>query len=159
MKKVLVLLLDLIFAFIKPFLLIFMIYSIQKASIDSYNEFVRKADSPMFKEKSYDSLNITTGVLITISIIIILVMWIAIISMIKNDRIIPAGILSIIFLSVIAGILILTLFKKEVINDINEIKTTFKENVDNDNRCPYCEQVLSKTDLFCPYCGAKRGKE
>ena len=161
MKKFLILLLDLLFGFIKPAFFILLIYGIQKASIDTYNDFAAEAgNSSMFKERSYDSLNIFLGVSITIFLIIILVMWLIIASMVRNNRFIPAGILSIIFLSVIVGILILSVFRKDLSDDTTNAEAVPPSNQNKENnKCLYCEQILSKTDLFCPYCGAKRVKE
>ena len=94
-----------------------------------------------------------------ISIVILIVSRI----LIAKKRKIPAGILTVIFVSKIGGLL--TFFIKydddikPTTDEEQSILGPVEEEETNEvrarNKCPFCGKVVSKFDEFCPHCGHK----
>ena len=79
--------------------------------------------------------------------------------LIANKRKIPAGVLTIIFVSKIAGVLtfFISYDEDKKIEPENYIPVEEEETNEtrSRNKCPFCGKVVSKFDEFCPHCKHK----
>ena len=169
-KGFLILLLDLALGILKPLLWVYLIYSVNSSVIEErYNSKVNMGFVMSAAEEradSYNNLRLFTDVSIGFIVFFVLAIWIIVLVLMHNKMVIPAGILSVIFLSIVGGILLLTVYRKELLkkeaakkaaNKVESPKPEIKK-VEPDNSCPYCDRVLEKDVIICPYCGAHRHK-
>ena len=166
LKGTLIALLDIIIGILKPLFWIFVIKEIGKNYIESEYEQKLKmhfADAIEYRADALNTLNTIINVLTVLVIVIAVIMGIIVIVLMKSKITIPAGVISILFLSIIGGVLILTVYRKEVkkhepVKPVENRTPETKKIVEPDNVCPYCDQVISKTAAVCPYCGGTRKK-
>ena len=156
---------------LKHGLFIFIIYIIRKAMISSSEKFASSSSSdPFFNQSSSEfwaneyaeemaMLNQFTTIMIIMSAIVLLGAWIAMNIVLFRKNAVAAGIISIVFISVVGGILMLTVVRKKIAadnpkpatpNNMNFVKPT------NPSKpcCAYCDRELPKSTIVCPYCGA-----
>ena len=166
-KGFLIVLLDVAIGIIKPLLWISLIAFVGKNQIESEYEssikmgFIENAIERRTEE--LNNLNLFVNVFTWVVIIIAIIMGVLMLILMKNKIIIPAGILSILFLSIIGGVLILTVYRKgikknEPVKPEAPKPQEAKKIVDVDNVCPYCDQRIDKNASVCPYCGGQRNK-
>lgn len=166
-KGFLIVLLDVAIGIIKPLLWISLIAFVGKNQIENEYEssikmgFIENAIERRTEE--LNNLNLFVNVFTWVVIIFAIIMGVLMLILMKNKIIIPAGILSILFLSIIGGVLILTVYRKgvkknEPVKPEAPKPQEAKKIVDVDNVCPYCDQRIDKNASVCPYCGGQRNK-
>ena len=171
--KAVVSVLSLLLGALKHFLFISLIYTIRRAMIDaSYNNFGSSSSDPFFSSSSEEfwanehaseiaMLNtVTIALAITLGIVL-LGAWIAVTIVLIRNNAIVAGIVSIIFVSVIGGILMLTVVRKKIAEKNPKPVTSPNTNTNfvkpaspSKPSCAYCDRELPKNVIICPYCGA-----
>lgn len=179
MKKFLLLGLSLLVAVFRTGLFIFLQYTIISFGINATYESKTKPstyssafDSEFFQsstikrssellEERNSALNALSSYIIAISIVmglVIISIWIVTLILTLTKKEIPASILTIIFLSVIIGIIMLVTRKKRPALQTNNkpstpVTNTQKVESKPKYQCDYCDRILDKFYAKCPYCG------
>ena len=170
--KAVVSVLSLLLGALKHFLFISLIYTIRMAMINASYKSMSSSSDPFFSSSSEEfwaneraseiaMLNtVTTALAITLGVVL-LGAWIAVTIVLLRNNAIVAGIVSIVFVSVIGGILMLTVVRKKIAEKNPKHVTSTNTNTNfvkpaspSKPSCAYCDRELPKNAIICPYCGA-----
>ena len=172
MRRVVLLILSFVVGVVKIIFGNMAIYGMGKSIIDleyknnienQTNSYFVTRDENFWAEKrnsELTTLNFTIATFVIFAVIVFLAVWLVtlILSIKKAD--IPAGILTIIFISIVIGIIMLVTKRR----DTNNVVQTEQEKPKPQPQpqvqpskpvlqCAYCDRKIDKLVSVCPYCG------